>query len=371
MKFTIAAFAMIGLASAHNMVTSFHINGTPNSDCVRLATSTNPITDVASNNMACNAVKGNGKSKCIVKGGDSIAFEWRVDPGIPAAEYPLKGGTIPVGVTDDSHKGPCAIYMKKVDDALTAAGPGDGWFKVSEDGLDAAGTFCTDRLRLANAPQPGVIPKNIPSGDYLIRAELLTLNNAGPASIGGQEQPQFYVGCVQITVEGTSGSPNVEKVTIPGYLTKSSPGLIFDIWNSKTYSNYPMPGPKPLTGSTNSSLAPAVSSSPAAISSLPAAVKTSTASISKNTTTVDSPTKGGNPAPAPTTPGMTKPTGKTVATKTLDPTTFVTMTATGNQDPEQASGTPLESDAPSPTPTGVCYGWRRKCRQHESSSDSD
>lgn len=130
----------------------------------------------------------------VILGGDSIAFEWRADPGIPPAQYPLKDGTIPVGVTDDSHKGPCAIYMKKVDDALTATGPGDGWFKIAEDGLDSSGTFCTDRLRLANAPQPGVVPKNIPAGDYLFRAEILTLNNAGPASLGGAEEPQFYVG---------------------------------------------------------------------------------------------------------------------------------------------------------------------------------
>jgi len=129
-----------------------------------------------------------------VIGGDSIAFEWRADPGIPAAEYPLKDGSIPVGVTDDSHKGPCAVYMKKVDDALTASGPGDGWFKVTEDGLDSSGTFCTDRLRLANAAQPAVVPKNIPAGDYLFRAEILTLNNAGPANMGGAEEPQFYTG---------------------------------------------------------------------------------------------------------------------------------------------------------------------------------
>lgn len=86
--------------------------------------------------------------------------------------------------------------MKKVDDALTASGPGDGWFKVTEDGLDSAGTFCTDRLRLANAPQPAVVPKNIPAGDYLFRAEILTLNNAGPANMGGAEEPQFYTGYV-------------------------------------------------------------------------------------------------------------------------------------------------------------------------------
>ena len=129
----------------------------------------------------------------MLPGGDQIAMEWRVDPGIPAKDIPLRDG-IPVGVTDDSHKGPCAIYLKKVDDALTATGPGDGWIKLHHDSVDSKGVFCADRLRLANAPQPGVIPSNIAPGDYLFRAELLALNNAGPESLNGQKQQQFFVG---------------------------------------------------------------------------------------------------------------------------------------------------------------------------------
>ncbi|CUS09945.1 unnamed protein product [Tuber aestivum] len=353
MKSIIAAFAMIGLASAHNRVTHFHINGVPNSDCVRQGTTVNPITDVGSSDMACNTVQGNGKTKCVVKGesksspivvegGDSIAFEWRSDPGIPPAEYPLKGGTIPVGVTDDSHKGPCTIYMKKVDDALTASAPGDGWFKVTEDGLDSAGTFCTDRLRKANAPQPGVVPKNIPPGDYLYRAEILTLNNAGPANMGGAEEQQFYVSCVQVTVEGTSGNPDVEKVSIPGYLTKSSPGMVFDIWNSETYSNYPIPGPKPLTDNAGSSPGPAVSSPATPV---------------KSTTASAQPTgNGGDGEPVPTPTPTTKPSVTAIPTGANQPTTFSTLTTTASQGTGEP---PLESAAPS---SASCSGRRHECR---------
>jgi len=68
MKSIISSFAMVGLVSAHQLVTHFHINGTPNQDCVRLASSVNPILDLNSDTMACNAVKGNGKTKCTVKG---------------------------------------------------------------------------------------------------------------------------------------------------------------------------------------------------------------------------------------------------------------------------------------------------------------
>ena len=117
----------------------------------------------------------------MLPGGDQIGFEWRPDPNNRTS------------VPDDAH-GPCAVYLKKVDDALTATAPGPGWFKLNHDSVDSAGTFCTDRLRSLNASQPGVIPKNIAPGDYLIRAELFALNAAAPASVGGEAEPQFYIG---------------------------------------------------------------------------------------------------------------------------------------------------------------------------------
>ncbi|KAH0611313.1 uncharacterized protein H6S33_010578 [Morchella sextelata] len=247
MKFALPLLALAGTAFAHNFVTHFHINGVADPDCVRQAASANPILDINSSDMACNAVQGLAKKKCVVQAGDVVGYEWRTDRNIAPADYPLKDGSIPVGVTDDSHKGPCSVYMKKVSDSSTAEGEGDGWFKVSEDGLDSAGTFCSDRIRLANAPQAGIIPTNIEPGDYLIRAEMITLNNAGPASMGGLEQPQFYVGCIQATVEGSSGT-NPDTVSIPGYVSMSSPGMIYDIWNSPsgTFSDYTVPGPAPL-----------------------------------------------------------------------------------------------------------------------------
>jgi len=286
MKYLLVLGALAGIVNAHSSVTHFHINGNADQSCVRLAQSTNPVIDLASSDMACNAVKSNAKSKCSVKGGDQVAFEYRSDPGIPAAQYPLNSDGEKVGVTDVSHMGPCAVYAKKVSDSLTATGPGDGWFKISEDGLDAKGVFCTTRLREADAPMPATIPSTLEPGDYLLRAEMLTLNNAGPKSIGGEEQPQFYPGCVQVTVEGTDGSAKPEStVSIPGYLTLSSPGLIFDVWNSpsNTFSNYPMPGPKPLVASGNSSTPVSASASASAASS--SAVATSIAPPSSFATT--------------------------------------------------------------------------------------
>ncbi|KAH8144398.1 uncharacterized protein LAJ45_11622 [Morchella importuna] len=221
MQFTLPLLlALADTAFAHNFVAHFHINGIPD------PVSADPILDINSSDMACNADRPQHR------------------PPPPPADYPLKDDPIPAGVTDDSHKGPCSVYMKKVSDSSTAEGEDDGWFKVSEDGLDSAGTFCSDRIRLANAPQPGIIPTNIESADYLIRAKMTTLNNAGPTIMRG-----FYTGCVQITVEGSSGT-NPDTVSIPGYISMSSPGMIYDIWNSPsgTFSDYTVPGPRAAGG---------------------------------------------------------------------------------------------------------------------------
>lgn len=68
MKALLGVVGLVGVASGCNLVTNFIINGAPSSDCVRQAVSAEPITDMSSDNMACNIVKGNAKSKCAVKG---------------------------------------------------------------------------------------------------------------------------------------------------------------------------------------------------------------------------------------------------------------------------------------------------------------
>lgn len=122
--------ALAAVASAHNQVTHFHVNGVADTKCVRQATNTNPIADLTSKDMACNAVSKTTASKCEVQAGDEVAFEYRSDPNKAPSQVALKDGSIKVGVTDDSHKGPCAVYAKKVSDSATAEGAGDGWFKV-------------------------------------------------------------------------------------------------------------------------------------------------------------------------------------------------------------------------------------------------
>lgn len=123
-------FALAAVASAHTKVTHFHVNGVADSKCVRQSISTDPIVDLMSPDMACHAVSETTGDKCEVQAGEEVEFEYRVQTDKAPEEVALKDGSIKVGVIDDSHKGPCAVYAKKVDDSATAEGAGDGWFKV-------------------------------------------------------------------------------------------------------------------------------------------------------------------------------------------------------------------------------------------------
>lgn len=151
------------------------------------------------------------------KGGDTIIFEWRDWPD----------GSQP-GSIDISHKGPCAVYMKKVDNsAASNNAAGGGWFKIMEDGYDSvAGKWCTEKLIPNDGHLAATIPSDLAPGYYLMRPELLALHQADKTP----PDPQFYVGCAQVflTSGGSAIPPNT--VSIPGYVNMQTPAMTFNIW---------------------------------------------------------------------------------------------------------------------------------------------
>jgi hypothetical protein len=71
------------------------------------------------------------------------------------------------------------------------------------------------------------IPRNVPSGDYLLRIEHIALHGASQAN-----GAQFYISCAQITVTGGgSGSPS-PLVSFPGAYSASDPGIKVNIYVS-------------------------------------------------------------------------------------------------------------------------------------------
>lgn len=132
-------------------------------------------------------------------------------------------------------------YMAKCDGSCTSYNSnGAEWFKISEQGLkpgntswyqaDLRKTFILDVLKasLTHIPESGspatvTIPSNLASGNYLLRSEIIGLQNA--MSQGGAE---FYPSCIQMTIGGSqTGQPSPsEEVTFPGGYTDTEAGIL-------------------------------------------------------------------------------------------------------------------------------------------------
>ena len=125
-----------------------------------------------------------------VQDGSQLTFairSWADDPSKPSL--------------DPGHKGPCAVYMKKVASAKDDKGKvatllelflsnfivatGDGWFKVASEGY-AGGKWCTDKVIENGGFMSFNLPKGLLGGDYLVRPEILALH-----AVAGSNDPQL------------------------------------------------------------------------------------------------------------------------------------------------------------------------------------
>ncbi|KAF3932527.1 Endoglucanase-4 [Dactylellina cionopaga] len=108
------------------------------------------------------------------------------------------------------------------------------------------------------------IPASLPSGEYLIRHELLALHQAN--------NPQFYPECAQLTVTGGgSGSPS-PLVDLQKTYSGSDPAVNVDIYvTSKDQTSYTCPGPAVWSGGGSSGTTTRVTTTPA-----PTTIRTST-----------------------------------------------------------------------------------------------
>ncbi len=117
----LSLLAAASVASAHTIFVQLEAGGKtyPVSHGVRTPTYDGPITNVNSNDLACNGGPNptlSTKEIITVQAGTTVKAIWR---------HTLTSG--PNNVMDASHKGPTLAYLKKVDNALTDKGPGAGW----------------------------------------------------------------------------------------------------------------------------------------------------------------------------------------------------------------------------------------------------
>src|SRR5512140_3652680 len=109
----LSLLAAASVASAHTIFIQLESAGTvyPVSYAVRTPTYDGPITDVTSNDLACNGGPNPTtatKDIITVQAGSTVKAHWR---------HTLTADK--TNIMDPSHKGPTLAYLKKVDNALT------------------------------------------------------------------------------------------------------------------------------------------------------------------------------------------------------------------------------------------------------------
>ncbi|KAF1366052.1 fungal cellulose binding domain-containing protein [Lizonia empirigonia] len=181
--------------------------------------SNGPVTDVTSSAIRCyQLAPGTSAKTYTINAGDTVAFS---------------------AVTSVSHPGPMQFYMAKVPSGQTAEtwdGSGNAWFKIHQE--EAMTTPSSISWASSGKTKVAVtLPKSLPSGEYLLRAEHIALHSAG--SSGGA---QFYLSCAQIKVQnGGSGSPS-PLVSFPGAYKASDAGILVNIYYPIP-QDYKPPGP--------------------------------------------------------------------------------------------------------------------------------
>ncbi|KAJ1769081.1 hypothetical protein LPJ74_004315, partial [Coemansia sp. RSA 1843] len=222
----------LAVAHAHTQVYNAGANGVLGKDFqyrIENAYGNAPIQDLNSTDLRCrskSAITGNGVDKLSIDAGETLTIRWD-----------HANNTVSLPVLPRSHLGPCMVYMAP----LSSEGNGNVWFKIYEDGYDTnSKAWCSIKLIDSWGMLDVAIPKNIPNGDYLVRAEVLALHQT--RVIG---DTQFYPNCMVVTVSNGAASSLPKGYSIPGIYGYNDPGIYFA--RSDNPANYVVPGPPVFT----------------------------------------------------------------------------------------------------------------------------
>ncbi|KAK6082563.1 endoglucanase ii [Seiridium cupressi] len=200
-----------------------------------------PITDVTSDDLACNGGPNpTTASPCQLY----VPYLLATFLSLRSLSHLLYNGahiTCADDVIDSSHLGPTLAYLKKVDDATTDTGIGDGWFKIYEYGY-TNGVWGTTNVINNAGEQEIPIPDCIEDGEYLLRAEMIALHAASSS-----QGAQLYMECAQISISGGKGTVSPTTYSIPGIYSATDPGLLINIYSMTSSSTYTIPGPEVFT----------------------------------------------------------------------------------------------------------------------------
>lgn len=154
------------------------------------------------------------------------------------------GGTVELqwSTWPESHHGPSLGYLAKVEGEFADVDPTTlQFFKFHESGLLSGtntGFWGTDEMLANGMKWRAQIPSNLAPGKYVMRHELIALQNVGAA--------QAYPQCINIEVTG-AGGVNPGGTPATSFYSPNDPGFLYNIYDQRG-EPYPIPGPPVFEG---------------------------------------------------------------------------------------------------------------------------
>ncbi|RYO79240.1 hypothetical protein DL764_010038 [Monosporascus ibericus] len=200
-----------------------------------------PIGSLENPDIICHQGAQNALASVPVNAGDEITLKW----------FNSIGGF--------EHPGPIMHYLASCGDAGCGSVDKNSlrFFKFYESGLIQGGMAdspvwnsqkwaTTEVHKGVQTVSDGLIdtftvrvPRNIPSGNYVLRHEMLGLHRA---HLGDAE---FYPQCINLQVTGSGSGPLPEGVPATQLYKGTDPGVDLDIWVN--LQSYQIPGPAVVT----------------------------------------------------------------------------------------------------------------------------
>jgi hypothetical protein len=196
--------------------------------------SSNPKADIRDGSTAdgpdivCNqgGAKAGSTQVLTVSAGDEVKFKLAV-----GAKF--------------QHPGPALVYMSKAPGSVTSYDGSGDWFKIFQEGFCSGDMQSTGWCNYNRDYVTAKIPKDTPNGEYLVRAEHIGVHRSHV------NQPEHYVSCMQVKVQGGGSGKPGPMVKFPGAYKATDPYANFSIYNG--VKPFPMPGPAVWSGGAGGS----------------------------------------------------------------------------------------------------------------------
>lgn len=238
-----ALVGLVGMVNSHYTFNLLVVNGAvKGSASTYVKPHQNSYMPTKFKNTPSGSITPNDSGFRCNKGATSASSVYTVKTGDKVALKQAFGGT---GM---AHPGPAQVYTSKTSGSAQSY-TGDGnWYKIHQALLCKNGS--AEQLRSTswcNWMKDSIeftIPSTIPNGNYLFRAEHISLHGA---HLG---EAEFYYACAQITVTGNSATsiPGTA-VRFPGAYKATDPAINYSLWGSAT--DYQLtPGPAVIKGGT-------------------------------------------------------------------------------------------------------------------------